>query len=191
MFALLAACGDGASLAPLAPDGVVLAFGDSITYGTGAKEGESYPEVLSELIQRPVIRSGVPGEVSRRGLARLGEVLEATRPALVILCHGGNDILRRQSLQRAGDNLRAMVRKIREAGAEVVLIGVPRFGLMLETAPIYVEVAEEMNVPIEAEILPSVLADSDLKADSVHPNAAGYRRVAEALRDLLRDAGAL
>lgn len=182
---------DGPALSALSDDAVLLAFGDSITYGTGARAGESYPEVLEALIGRTVVRSGVPGEVSRLGLARLAGVLAEEQPDLVILCHGGNDILRRQSLERAGENLREMIRQIRDSGAEVVMLGVPRFGLMLETAPVYLQVAEEMGVPIEAEILPEVLADNGLKADAVHPNAEGYRRVAAAIQALLVEAGAL
>jgi len=191
LLAALAGCGEDPALSPLAADDVVLAFGDSITYGTGAAEGESYPEVLETLIGRRVVRSGVPGEVTERGLRRLPGVLDEVRPKLVILCHGGNDILRRQSRDSAGKNLRAMIRLIREQGAEVVMIGVPQFGLMLDTAPVYTAVAEELKVPIEADILPSILGDNDLKADTVHPNAAGYARLAGALQAMLKQRGAL
>jgi lysophospholipase L1-like esterase len=187
----ITACSGDRGLSALPADAVVLAFGDSITYGTGAGAGESYPEVLAGLIGREVVSRGVPGELSARGLERLPGVLEALRPRLVILCHGGNDILRRQPLARTGDHLRAMIRLIRDSGAEVVLVGVPRFGLMLDTAPIYEEVAEELGVPIEADILPAILSDNDLKADAVHPNAAGYARLASALQQLLQRSGAL
>jgi len=186
-----AGCADEGALQPLAPGGVILAFGDSLTYGTGAREGESYPEALAGLTGHPVIRSGVPGEVTAQGLRRLPGVLEQELPALVILCHGGNDILRKQPLQQAAANLREMIRLIRASGAQVVMLGVPRFGLFLNTAELYTEVAESEGVPIEADALPDILSDNDLKSDTVHPNAAGYARLARAIDTFLRAQGAL
>jgi lysophospholipase L1-like esterase len=188
---LVAACGGGDGLEPLPPGGVILAFGDSLTYGSGAREGESYPEVLAALTGHPVVRAGVPGEVTAQGLRRLPGVLERERPALVILCHGGNDILRKGPLDGAADNLRQMVRLARAAGAQVVLLGVPRFGLFLEAADFYAEVAAAEGVPLEEDALPEILADNGLKADPVHPNAAGYARLARAVDAFLRDQGAL
>ena len=113
----LSACGpSGVKLAKLPGDAVVLAFGDSLTFGTGTTPEKSYPAVLESRIGRKVVAAGIPGEVSAAGLERLPEVLDEVKPRLLILCHGGNDMLRKLNLQQAADNIRAMVRLARSRG---------------------------------------------------------------------------
>jgi lysophospholipase L1-like esterase len=191
LLALLAACGGQAKLIPLAPGAVVLAFGDSLTFGTGAGPQESYPARLEALIGRKVVASGVPGEVSAAGLARLSSALEEEKPQLVILCHGGNDLLRKLDDAQAANNLRAMVRMARAQGAQLVLIGVPKPGLLPSPAGFYEDIAKEFRLPYDGTTLRKILMDNALKSDLVHPNAAGYARLAEAVAALLKKAGAV
>lgn len=192
ILALLSGCSEpGPVMTPLATDAKVLAFGDSLTYGTGASRSQSYPSVLSELTGRSVINAGVPGEVSSAGVRRLAGLLAEHRPDLVVLCHGGNDILRRLDRTAMRQNLERMIALSREAGAQVILVAVPDFGILLSAAEDYEIVAEKTGVPMEADILPDVLSDDGLKSDSIHPNGAGYRRMAEAVNELLRETGAL
>lgn len=191
LLLLLSACGAGPKLPPLPADGVVLAFGDSLTFGTGAGPAESYPAVLEQLIGRKVVNRGIPGEISADGLARLPGELDSVHPALLILCHCANDMLRHMDRAQAADNLRAMVRLARERGIPVVLIAVPAPDLSLTPPEFYRQVAAEAGVPLEARILPRILAKGALKSDHIHPNAAGYRQMAEALAALLGKAGAL
>jgi lysophospholipase L1-like esterase len=188
---LLAGCGSESSLPRLAPGAVILAFGDSLTEGTGAGAGESYPAVLEMLSGRRVVNEGIRGEESDAGLERLAQVLAQVNPDLVILGHGGNDFLRKRDLARTEANLRRMVELVRERHASVVLVGIPKPGIFLGTHPLYERIAESMGVPLEGDIMPEVLGDSDLKSDPFHPNAAGYREVAAALHRLLQDSGAL
>jgi lysophospholipase L1-like esterase len=189
---LVAACSGGQpKLARLAPDAVVLAFGDSLTAGVGANPGESYPARLEALIGRKVVSSGVPGETSAAGLARLPAALEEAKPQLVILCEGGNDFLQKLDEAQAASNLRAMVRLAQSRGAQVVLIAVPKPGLLPSPADFYAAIAKELSLPSEATALKNILTDSNLKSDLVHPNAAGYARLAEAVAALLRKTGAV
>jgi len=191
LAALPYGCGSDPELPPLAASDRVLAFGDSLTYGTGAPRGKSYPDVLAGLIGRKVVNAGVPGEVTADGLQRLSGVLAKVSPRLVVLCHGGNDMLRKRNLAAAESNLRSMIETIRATGAAVVMLGVPRPGVFLSTAEFYERIAEDMQVPIEADIVPDLLGDRQFKSDAVHPNARGYARLAEAIDKLLRERGAL
>ena len=122
---LLTSCSKTVQLPLLAPDATILAFGDSLTAGTGAGDAESYPAVLSSLTGRKVINAGIPGDVSASGVQRLPELLELERPALLILCHGGNDLLGRVNHQLIADNLRSMIRIAGERRISVLLIAVP------------------------------------------------------------------
>lgn len=189
----VAACGERApQLTPLEPDAVVLAFGDSLTYGTGAGSEASYPAVLAQLTGLQVINAGVPGEVTAEGLARLPGLLERHRPALVILCHGGNDMLRRLSAEAVYSNLEAMIEQAHAQGAEVLLLGVPKPRLLfLEPAEIYDRLANDRHLVYLRETLPELESESDMKSDPIHLNGAGYRRLAQAIHALMQSAGAL
>ena len=191
---LVAAAGCGPKVpgvSPVGPNEVIVAFGDSLTFGTGAAENESYPAALAELIGRKVVRAGVPGEVTAGGLQRLPAVIEEHRPALMIVCLGGNDMLRKVDEAQIKANLREIIRTIRAGGISVVLVGVPKPALITSTAEFYAEIAKEFNVPYEGKVVTDVLYQRELKSDTIHPNARGYRKMAEAIAELLRKAGAV
>lgn len=181
LLAVCAGCGSHPKIRKLSPSSVVVAFGDSLTFGTGADEPESYPSVLAEKLGCRVLNEGVAGEITAAGLARLPGVLETDHPDLVILCHGGNDMLRGQNPGGTVANLNAMIAMAKNAGADVILIGVPKPGLFLKPAAFYREIAAREKIPIDAESLAEILSSPALKSDPAHPNAAGYRQLAEAV----------
>ncbi|HSA69823.1 MAG TPA: arylesterase [Burkholderiales bacterium] len=187
----LAGCSERPKLERLAPDAVVLAFGDSLTYGTGAAEDESYPAQLQNLIGRRVVRAGVPGEVTAQALARLPAALDEHAPRLVLLCIGGNDFLRRLGNRQAEKNVREMVKLAQNRGVAVLLIGTPEPGFSVSPPSFYGGIAKEYRVPYEGAIVGEVLKDRTLKADPIHPNARGYRIIAERLAATLRESGAI
>jgi len=187
----VAGCGERPKLERLPSDAVVLAFGDSLTYGTGATEAESYPAQLEQLIGRRVVRAGVPGELTAQALARLPEMLDEHAPRLLLLCIGGNDFLRRLGNQQAEGNVRAMVKLARGRGVDVLLIGTPEPGFAVTPPPFYAAIAKEFRLPYEDGAIGDVLKDNALKSDPIHPNARGYRVIAERVAATLKKSGAI
>lgn len=184
---LTAGCRDRTPrLLPLPPQAVILAFGDSLTSGNGAPESASYPAVLEDLTGLRTINAGRPGELSAAGRQRLPALLRRHHPDLVVLCHGGNDLLRRIDPRITADNLAAMIETVRDSGAQVLLLSVPQPSLLLRPAAFYRSVAERYQVPLENEILTRILRNDRLKSDTIHPNAAGYRELARAVAAMLR-----
>ena len=186
-----AACARQPNLSPLPRGATILAFGNSLTYGTGVVKQYSYPAVLESLTGHKVVSSGVPGEISADGLVRLKQVISDVKPTLVVLCHGGNDVLRRIPASRTESNLRSMIGVVRRAGAQVVLVAVPRFGLFPSAWDYYERLADDLKVPVEFDVISDLETDAAMKSDRIHFNRQGYRSMAEAVFSLLKDSGAL
>lgn len=193
LFLILTACSDSEKVfTPLAEDAVILAFGDSLTYGTGVSKDKSYPTILEQLSGRKVVNEGISGEITATGLQRLPHLLDEIQPELLILIHGGNDILRKIDREKTAANLTQMIAEAKQRDIKVVMLGVPKFGLLfLESAAIYQQVAELEQVPIDLKTLPDILTSKSLKSDAVHPNAEGYKVMAENIFELLQQSGAL
>lgn len=199
LLLLLTACGKSEKVFSKLPnDAVIMAFGDSLTYGTGADKAQSYPSILAQLSFHTVINNGVPGEISADGLKRLPALLDQQHPQMLILIHGGNDILRNIPREQTAANLTQMIAEAKQRNIKVVMLGVPTFGLFsvvglssLESAEIYQQVAEAEKVPVDLKSLPEIVSKPELKSDQVHPNAQGYQLLAEAVFELLKKTGAL
>lgn len=188
----LAACGAPKTKLPKLERGaVVLAFGDSLTFGTGAGKNESYPAVLERSTGLNVVNAGVPGEVSADGLARLPGALDEARPRLLILCHGGNDFLRKRDEAGAAANVKAMILLAQSRGIPVLLLATPKPGIPPSVPKFYGEIAAERGIAFEDAVMREVLFDNSLKSDMVHPNDRGYAAIAAALEKALKRYGAI
>ena len=187
----ISGCGEKISLSPLPNDSVILAFGDSLTYGYNVAKNESYPAKLSTLTGLEVINAGVSGEVSNQGLKRLPKILDEHRPQLIILCHGGNDLLHKLDIGKMESNLRNMIQLSLDRDIPVILLGVPKPGLFISSFDIYKEIAISMDIIFIEDLIPDILSDKSLKSDTVHPNKEGYSLIAEEIYSLLLDTGAI
>lgn len=188
----LAACGGSEEKLAAVPAGQrVLAFGDSVTYGTGAAAGEDWPALLAAQTGWQVINAGVPGDTAQAGKSRMQGLLDEHRPALVIIEIGGNDFLRRRPPGQVKEDIRELIRAAKAAGAQVVLVGVPELSLLTvmsgrpTDSPVYEALGKEEGVPVIGEVFSDVLGRPELCADRIHPNAEGYRYLADGiLKDL-------
>ena len=84
-----------------------------------------------------------------------------------------------------------MVRLAKSRGINVLLIGTPEPALLPSPPGFYAAVAKEYGVPYEDAVITEVLKDASLKSDPIHPNARGYRVIAERLAALLKKTGAI
>ena len=192
---LVGGCGDQPAFAPLPSDAVVLAFGDSLTHGTGAAPGEDYPAHLAVLSGWQVINAGVPGDTAVGASDRLRQLLSRHDPQLVIIMLGGNDFLRQRREPAVKSALQALLAQVRAVGAMPVLVAVPRVSLLrgatglLDDAALYAELADEQQVPLVSDLLSDLLSQTGLRSDQIHLNAEGYRQLAEGVFAHLREWG--
>ncbi|MEC4749103.1 GDSL-type esterase/lipase family protein [Methylomicrobium sp. Wu6] len=193
LLLLLTACNKSSdTLSKLPSDAVILAFGDSLTYGTGASPQHDYPSILAKLTTLQVVNAGLPGEISGDGAKRLPALLDQHQPHLLILIHGGNDMLKRIPPEQTAGNLKQMITLAKNRQIGVVMLGVPKPAILwMSSADFYQATAEAMKVPIDVETLPEVLGDTSLKSDMIHPNDQGYERIATQIHGLLQKSGAL
>lgn len=166
----------------------IVVLGDSLAAGLGLAEAEAFPAVLESLLRTEgfdveIINAGVSGDTTAGGLSRIAWVLQQPAEILVVEL-GGNDALRGQPLPNTEKNLREIVRLGREAGAEVVLLGmdVPtNYGPDYATAfaEIYPRIAEEEGALLVPGFVRELGADPTLiQPDGLHPTAEGQRRLA-------------
>lgn len=184
---LLLACSPYGRVKNLGARGsAVIAFGDSLTAGFGAGEGEDWPSRVSAATNIEVVNAGVSGDTTESALQRLEDDVLARDPRIVIVGLGGNDYLRGIPIASTEAALRQIVRAIQEKGAMVVLLGFRFPSLNANYEAMYERVAEEEGCLLIEGTLKGILTDPKLKSDQIHPNAAGYALMAERIAGPLR-----
>lgn len=170
---------------PPTAKGEWIAFGDSLTAGYGAAEGNDYPTLLSQRLGVPIRNLGVPGNTMRDGLNRLPEALQL-QPRVVLLCLGGNDGLQGSSSEQMVSNLGGMIDQFHQAGSFVVFIGIHSASFSDTNGKRFKELAGNKQVLFVPDILDGVLGSPNLMSDYIHPNEAGYRAIADRLAEVLK-----
>lgn len=171
---------------PPTATGPWVAFGDSLTEGYGANADSSYPAQLSRRIGVPIQNLGASGDKSADGVNRLPRVEELS-PRVVLLCFGGNDALQGVRRDEMISNLSVIIDRLQARGSFVVLIGVRGASVLGDrNASAFKQLAKEKKVLFLQNILDGVLGSPNLMSDYVHPNEAGYAKIAERVEDALK-----
>jgi lysophospholipase L1-like esterase len=184
-------------------DVTIVAFGDSITAGYAVRRGftsfwremlqKKYPDAKIEMIN-----SGVSGDTTMDGLARLDWTVLSYEPDLVTINFGINDCVLRLGLDDFEINLVEMVRRIRAGpGSEILLLSSqpletpPYDRLVLDYYQAIERVAKEMDVGFVdvygawmERIRQGTPLGSLILSGLDHPNEAGYKIIAEELMKL-------
>jgi lysophospholipase L1-like esterase len=184
-------------------DVTVVAFGDSITAGYAVRRGfptfwkemlvQKYPGVRIELIN-----SGISGDTTMDGLARLDWAVLSYEPDLVTINFGINDCVYGLGVEEFEANLVEMIRRIRSGPASEILLlssqpleTPPYDWLVLDYYQAIEHVAKEMDVgfvDVYGAWMDRVKTGTPLNSLIIpgldHPNEAGYRIIAEELMKL-------
>ncbi|HET9822511.1 MAG TPA: arylesterase [Burkholderiaceae bacterium] len=183
---------------------VILVVGDSLSAEYGIARGSGWVALLGERLAREkvaarVVNASVSGDTTSGGRSRLPALLAEHRPTHVIIELGGNDALRGLPLAMTQDNLTAMARAARAAGARVVLVGMqvpPNYGRSYGEAfaAVFAKVAQAEKAALVPFLLRGVADAADSEAlfqpDRIHPREAAHpimlANVWPVLRPLLR-----
>ena len=108
------------------------------------------------------------------------------RPRVVLLCFGGNDSLHQESRTQVFVNLGRMIDRLHQEGSFVVLIGIRSASLRDQNEKHFAKLAREKRVLYVPDMLRGLVFKPVYMSDAVHPNDAGYQKIAERLEKTLR-----
>ena len=168
----------------------IAALGDSLTAGYGLQQSDGFVAQLQGWLTEQgadvrVVNAGVSGDTTAGGRSRVDWTLTPDIDAMIVAL-GGNDYLRGIDPQVSRDNLDAILAAGKQAGVEMLLVGLDvgaNYGADYENAfeENYVTLAAEYDLPLYPDMLQAMRQQSAdpaqlgalLQADGLHPNPRG------------------
>jgi len=156
----------------------IICFGDSITVGFGAQEGQDYPTALAKMTHYPVINAGLNGDTSSEALRRIDTDVLSKDPLLVIVEFGGNDFLTKIPLDETVKNIGEMIKTIQSKGVMVAIADISTSLVMGDYGKEFRRLSKKYGTIFIPGILNGIITDPELKSDFIHPNSKGYQLIA-------------
>jgi acyl-CoA thioesterase-1 len=174
----------------------LVCLGDSLTagYGAGGSKKEdrlkSYPAYLEGKVKMPVINKGVSGDSSAGGLSRINSILETENPRILIIELGANDyLLWNVPVNKTHENLQAIIDRANDGQRKIYLAKfyTEQVAKDLEAEAetikqydaMFNALASEDNVELINDIWADVWGKPEYMSDAHHPNAGGYKIMAD------------
>lgn len=175
----------------------ILVYGDSLSAAYSMPQEQGWVSLLQQRLQNQgfphqVINASVSGETTSGGLSRLQITLRQHKPDIVLLELGANDGLRGLPLTEMRNNLETMIKSIKAAGADVVLLGImipPNYGQKYtrEFSQSFTELADHFDLPLVKFLLEGVAGKPELTLDDgLHPSAIAQPRILDNVWQVLR-----
>jgi len=157
----------------------IICFGDSITFGYGVSPGQDYPSALAQIINTPIINAGIDGETTPEALQRIKQDVLDKDPLLVIIEFAGNDFLKKLPMEETVNNIKEMIEQIQSRGAMVAIVDISAGMFFSEYRKAFKNLAQEKQAIFIPHILSGIITTPSMKSDFLHPNADGYKIVAQ------------
>lgn len=179
---------------------MILVVGDSLSAEYGIERGSGWVALLQKRLQREriagnVINASVSGDTTSGGRSRLPALLAQHKPTHVVIELGGNDALRGLPLAMTRENITAMARAAKAAGARVLIAGMqlpPNYGREYGQAfaGLFAEVAQAEKAALVPFLLAGVAdgpnAEAMFQPDRIHPVAQAHPRMLDNVWPVLR-----
>lgn len=159
-------------------------MGDSLTFGYNVAPEQSYPSVLSRLLDTDVINAGVNGDTTALALVRLERDVLNKEPLLVIVILGSNDFLGGVPKEETFNNIGNIIKSVKSQGAMVALGQLGPFKMYTYKKD-FAKLAKEENVLLIKDILSGIFGRPQFMSDNVHPNAQGYAKIAQKVYNII------
>lgn len=174
----------------------IIAFGDSITSGTGSPVG-GYPARLQKLVEshgKPckIYDFGIPGEKTDAGAKRIDEVLNSTPADMILIMEGTNDVRKNYPWKVTQKNLQFIIDRAKAKGVLPVLAtltpsdqGQSEVLIPGRWNPMIIELAQKNEIPVVDHYGAIEAKWEELNLDGIHPNEAGHDYVAQIWDDAI------
>lgn len=166
----------------------IVVLGDSLSEGVGASSPENgYVGILERRIGVTIINKGVSGDTVGAAKNRLESDVLNENPDIVMILLGGNDAIRRTPREEVFLDLREIITRVHEKGAVVLLVGVQGSILGDRYKEGFADLAEETGAAFVPDILDGIIGVPSLMSDTIHPNDAGYLKMADRIAPTLNE----